>query len=326
MKSIVHFVAATAAIGALAAPAAAQYAPQTYPQYQQPGYPAYGQQPAPAPGQPGYAYTQQGYAQPGYAYGQQAAGYGQNPVADHRSAARQPLQCDRPHRGLALRERGDDPGAARYGNNGYGNYGYDQRYGGYNRAAAMRVTSITDVQRRTNGLRVSGTMTSAMAAGYSNQVRLPERQRLPERCLCRHNVSFRCNVDYRGQVTNVRIGGGAANGFRRALGPRRAPVSPPRSIRNPSQRAGVSRTKAAFRRRNYSGFTPWQAIDCTASTGSVKSRRPNGSTPPTTRPRSRSRRQLTRVANASCGKASASSPTSTSAAGVSCRVSPTGGA
>ena len=64
MKSIVHFVAATAAIGALAAPAAAQYAPQVYPQYQQPGYPAYGQQPAPAPGQPGYAYTQQGYAQP----------------------------------------------------------------------------------------------------------------------------------------------------------------------------------------------------------------------------------------------------------------------
>ena len=68
MKSIAHFVTATAAIGAFAAPAAAQYAPQYQ---QQPGYPAYGQQPAPAYGQPGYAYGQQGYGQ---------QGYGQNPV------------------------------------------------------------------------------------------------------------------------------------------------------------------------------------------------------------------------------------------------------
>ena len=49
-----------------------------------------------------------------------------------------------------------------YINNGYGNrqggYGYNQGYGnGYN-STAMRITSISDVQRRQNGLRVSGTM------------------------------------------------------------------------------------------------------------------------------------------------------------------------
>ena len=36
-------------------------------------------------------------------------------------------------------------------------------------AAAMRVTSITEVQRRNNGLRVSGTMTSGYGGQYGNQ-------------------------------------------------------------------------------------------------------------------------------------------------------------
>ena len=62
----------------------------------------------------------------------------------------------------------------------------------------MRVTSITDVQRRQNGLRVTGLMstggnTGAGQYGYQN------------RNYATGNVSFRCNVDYRGQVTDIRI-------------------------------------------------------------------------------------------------------------------------
>jgi hypothetical protein len=84
--------------------------------------------------------------------------------------------------------------AAQYGNRynpGYGNNGYGHAYNG-----AMRVTSITDVQRRNNGLRVSGTMSSGerFSGQYANHA------------YAGGDVSFRCNVDYRGQVTNIRIG------------------------------------------------------------------------------------------------------------------------
>ena len=75
--------------------------------------------------------------------------------------------------------------------------GYGNRYGGYGTAGTMRVTSITGVERRTNGLRVSGTMSSG--AGYGGQYGYQNRG------YAGSNVSFRCNVDYRGQVTNVRI-------------------------------------------------------------------------------------------------------------------------
>ena len=66
----------------------------------------------------------------------------------------------------------------------------------------MRVTSITNVQRRNNGLRVSGTMTSGerFSGPYAN------------RAYAAGDVTFRCNVDYRGAVTNVRIGRNMAYG------------------------------------------------------------------------------------------------------------------
>jgi len=84
-----------------------------------------------------------------------------------------------------------------YGNNGYANNGYNRGYNGQ-----MRVTSITDVQRRNNGLRVSGTMSSGerFHGQYANQA------------YAGGDVSFRCNVDYRGAVTNVRIGRNMAYG------------------------------------------------------------------------------------------------------------------
>src|SRR3569623_708734 len=139
MKSIVHLVTATAAIGAFAAPAAAQYAPQYQ---QQPGIPAYGQQPAPAYGQPGYAYGQQGYGQQDY--GQNGIGQiidqllGNRYSVSDRTAV---SQCANAAMSQAAARYGN--GTA-YGNNGYGNgyanaYGQQQRYG-YNPASAMRVT------------------------------------------------------------------------------------------------------------------------------------------------------------------------------------------
>ena len=63
----------------------------------------------------------------------------------------------------------------------------------------MRVTAITNVERQRNGLRVSGLLDSRRLC--------PNRgYRLPEPGLCATgDLSFRCNVDYRGAVTNIRI-------------------------------------------------------------------------------------------------------------------------
>jgi len=183
-----HYVVAAATIGALAVPAAAQTA---YPYgYQQ----QYQHVPQPYPGQPGYGYAQQGNP-----------GYTQDPVSQivnsllgnrYNVTDRQAVaQCA----SAAMTQA-----HAQYGNGynqGYGNNGYN----GYNRGSnnAMRVTSITDVQRRNNGLRVSGLMSS----GYSGEQRSQYgyQSGYAERYAA-NDVSFRCNVDYRGQVTNVRIG------------------------------------------------------------------------------------------------------------------------
>jgi len=173
------YLAAAAAIGALAVPAAAQ---SSYP-YQ--SYPV--QQAQPYQGQPGYGYQP---AYPGYAQ----QGYAQNPVGQiidsllgnrYNVTDRQAVsRCA----SAAMTQA-----AAQYGN------GYDRAYGnnGYNRAydAQMRVASITQIQRRNNGLRVSGTMSKGerFTGPYANHGYAGD-------------VTFRCNVDYRGSVTNVRIG------------------------------------------------------------------------------------------------------------------------
>src|SRR5689334_21361604 len=180
-----HYLAAAAAIGALSAPAAAQ---SSYP-YQ--SYPV--QAPQPYPGQPGYGYSQQafpGYTQPGVAYGYGQQGYAQNPiqqvidgllgnrynVTDRQAVSR----CA----SAAMTQA-----AAQYGNGynrGYRNNGYNRGYNG-----AMRVTSITDVQRRNNGLRVSGLMSSGYrGGGYGGQYGYQNGES------ARGDVSFRCNVAY----------------------------------------------------------------------------------------------------------------------------------
>jgi hypothetical protein len=179
-------LAAVAAITGVAAPAAAQTAypyaspQQTYPQQYPQGY-----------GQPGYG-------QPGYGYNQ---GYAQNPVGAiidqllgnrYTVTDRQAVsQCA--SAAMVQAQRQYRPG---YGQ-GYG-HGYGQGYNqGYNRGANLRVTAITDVQRRSNGLRVKGLIDTGI--GYGGQ------QGYQNRGYANGDLSFRCNVDYRGAVTNVRI-------------------------------------------------------------------------------------------------------------------------
>ena len=180
-----YFVAA-AIIGGLAMPAAAQ-APYPYPQ--------------PAPGQPGYGYypPQQGYGQQGYGYNDpigQAINQllGNRYNVTERTAISQCASAAVQQASAHYRPR--NPYNQQYGYNQ--GYGYQQ---GYNAAAMMRVTAITDVQRRQNGLRVSGLIDShsgyppyGQAYGYQNRG-----------YAATGDLSFRCNVDYRGAVTNVRI-------------------------------------------------------------------------------------------------------------------------
>jgi len=187
---------AAAVIGGLAAPAAAQY------QYQAPV-------PQPAPGQPGYGYYppqqgyQQGYGQQGYGYGQ--PGYSQQ--GDLGSIIGQLLgnrynvndrtavqQCASAAMAQASSQYRPQPYGNAYGYNN--NRGYQQGY-----APNMRVTAITNVERRNNGLRVSGLLDSrggypphGQAYGYQNNG-----------YAATGDLSFRCNVDYRGAVTNVRV-------------------------------------------------------------------------------------------------------------------------
>jgi len=188
MTHFAKLFTAAALVGTAAAPAAAQYYPQPqYPQYPQQTYPGYPQ-----------TYPQQTY--PGYGYQQ---GYTGNPVTDiidqllgnrynvtDRQAVR---QCARAASAQA---------SAQYGggySQGYGGYGqrYSQGYG------TMRVTAITDVQRRSNGLRVTGLMSSGYG-GYGNQA-YGQAYGYNNRGYGAGQLSFRCNVDYRGAVTGLRI-------------------------------------------------------------------------------------------------------------------------
>ncbi len=188
MRNFTKFLVAAAAIGGFAAPAAAQYG------YPQPVYPQ--QVPQPYPGQPGYGYGQQVYGQ----------GYAQNPVGqiiDQLLGNRYNVN----DRTAVSRCASAAMAQAAYQNRGYNQgYGYNQGHNGYNNGSALRVTAITDVQRRNNGLRVSGLMSSAYGAPYGNAYGYQNQNR------GYGDVTFRCNVDYRGAVTNVRIG--RNNGYR----------------------------------------------------------------------------------------------------------------
>ncbi len=94
-------------------------------------------------------------------------------------------------------------GYGQYG--GYGNQGYNQGYNG------ARVSRITNVERRSNGLKIYGLASSGYGRGqgygsnqgYGNQG-------------YGNNLRFNCKVNFRGQVTDVDIDrrrSGYGNGY-----------------------------------------------------------------------------------------------------------------
>lgn len=183
----IYLAAAAAAIAGVSAPAAAQYQqPYPYPQQYPQTYPQ--QYPQTYPQQYGQPY--QGYGQ---SYGQD---YSQNPVGaiiDQLLGNRYNVtdrQAVRQCASAAMAQAG-----AQYGGYGYRNQGYG--------AGGMRVTAITDVQRRYNGLRVKGLMSTGYGSQYGYQ---DGYQNYQNRGYGAQQVSFRCDVDYRGAVTNIRIG------------------------------------------------------------------------------------------------------------------------
>ena len=185
MKTL-YLLSATAAVGAIAVPASAQQ-PYAYPYAQQ-------------------AYPQQAYPQ---AYGYPQQGYSSNPVeqiinqllgnrynVNDRTAVTRCASA-----ALAQAQAQYRPG-----------YGGQQGYAGYNqpyansRYSQMRVTSISDVQRRNNGLRVTGLISSgAYAQAYGNAYGYQGQGYADPRYAQAADLSFRCNVDYRGAVSSVRV-------------------------------------------------------------------------------------------------------------------------
>lgn len=181
---------AAGAIAAIAAPAAGQYYP---PPYQQP----YPQQPYPQQPYPQQSYPQQ---YPGYPQNQSVIGQ----IIDGLIGNRYNVS-DR----QAIRSCGYEAmrrAQAQYGG-GYGQYprpGYDSEYpqaGGYNGQypqaqqgygypGYMRIVGIDNVERRSGGLRVRGLIDSGR---YRNRVRGAG------------DLTFRCDVNYNGYVTRMRI-------------------------------------------------------------------------------------------------------------------------
>jgi len=164
MTRFASIIAAAALAGTAAAPAAAQY-----------------QQPYPY--QPQYPYPGQNYGNNyGQNYGndQSVVGAIVDSLIGNRYAVgdRQAIrQCAN-----AAVQRAENEYRPYFG----GNLPY--AYQGYN--GYVRVTAITDVQRRNNGVRVRGMLDTARG-GYNNGPY--------------GDLEFRCDVDYRGYVYNVRI-------------------------------------------------------------------------------------------------------------------------
>jgi hypothetical protein len=164
--TIAKLIAAAALAGSLAVPASAQY-PYPYPQPYPPGYgQPYGQ---PYGGYPGYGQN--------YGYGNNVLGniidglIGNRYQVSDRQAIR---QC-----ASAAVQRAENEYRP------YFNRNMPYAYQGYN--GYVRVTAITDVQRRSNGrIRVRGMLDTARG-GYGGN----------------SDLSFRCDVDYRGYVYNV---------------------------------------------------------------------------------------------------------------------------
>ena len=186
--------AAGLAAVAAAAPAAAQYqSPYAYPQQ---GYPQ------------GQYYPQQAYPQGQYYPNQGQGGISQiigqllgnryqtnDRVAVERCATAAMAQANAQYRRSPYAQGNGDPRGYGYGNQGY------------NAAMGMRVTAITDVRRRNNGVRVSGLLDSSAGNNppYGNAYGYQGQGYQNQRYAGQGDLTFRCNVDYRGAVSDVRI-------------------------------------------------------------------------------------------------------------------------
>jgi hypothetical protein len=178
------------AAGAIAAPAAAQYyPPQPYPQQYPQTYP------------PG------AYPQPQYGYGNQSGIGGiidqllgnrynvndRSAVSRCATAAVQQAQARYTPNGYNQGYNGQG-----YNGQGYPGQGYNQGYAYNQRGYGIRVTAITNVERRSNGLRVRGLLDTGRGNAYGNRG-------YGNQGYASGDLSFRCNVDYRGYVSNVKI-------------------------------------------------------------------------------------------------------------------------
>jgi hypothetical protein len=192
MTMLARLTAAALVAGGIAVPAAAQYPyPQPYPQPYPPGYP----QTYP----PGYQGQNYGYNNGG-GIGQiidQLLGNRYN-VNDRSAVSR-------------CASAAVNQAQAQYMPQGYGqgypqNYppGYGYQNQGYNR---VRVTAITNVERRSNGLRVRGLLDTRRGGynGYPGQGYNGYQGQPYQNGYANGDLTFRCNVDYRGVVTNLRI-------------------------------------------------------------------------------------------------------------------------
>jgi hypothetical protein len=181
MTKLTHLLAAAAFAGGLAAPLAAQY-PYPYPQPQPYPYP---QQTYPYPQQYPQQYPPQAYPYQGYPQNQGVVGQIIDQLIGNRYGLndRQAIHAC----GWSAMQRAQ----AQYG--AYANP-YGQPYQGYNQynqyPGYMRVVAITEVSRRSGGLRVRGLIDSGL---YRNRMRGAG------------DLSFRCNVNYNGYVTSIRV-------------------------------------------------------------------------------------------------------------------------
>ena len=204
MTRLTILMAAGAAGLAAAVPGAAQtpyqYPPQDYPTYPQQTYP-----------QPGYG-APQGQNVIGQMIGQLLGNrYGANDrYAVERCATAAVTEANlrfRPDRdGYGDANRRYDDRREEYEDS---NRGYANPNRGYNRARMMRVTAITEVLRRQGSVRVSGLLDSR--GGYPpygqpyGQQPYGNAYGYQGQGAAQGDLTFRCNVDYRGTVTNVRV-------------------------------------------------------------------------------------------------------------------------
>jgi hypothetical protein len=195
MTGLGKTLALAAAVGGLAAPAAAQYyPPQPYPQPYPQTYP------------PGYPQSQYGYNNNQSGIGQiidQLLGNRYN-VSD-RSAVSRCASAAVQQAQTRYAPYGYNQG---YNGQGYNGQGYNQGYAYNQRGYGIRVTAITNVERRSNGLRVRGLLDTGRGSGYGNQGYYGQGyngQGYGNQAYASGDLSFRCTVDYRGYVSNVKI-------------------------------------------------------------------------------------------------------------------------